>query len=320
MGNCLGLRGKTKLEIVPTEFIKPSINLYGSPSNLSTLYIHFALLSKPVILHFVPDHNSSFGFDSPVLQLGSETVSGPPETLLLYLDTKLPHPPLTRPNRAGSELGIVMVSVLQHRSLNWHLGRMVMWVEDLVTREGRRGAEVMGSWKMEVRKFGKSYGQLLEVLLEHAQMEERIIFQLLDFSDPGICASANEEHARDLPIMNGIKEDIKSVTVLDIGGPGYREALINLSTRLKTLQSNCLEHFEGEERGLLPLMEAIELDKEHDERLLDQCLEVMESTHSHLFSFFIEGLLPHDAMHYLRLIMKCTNKGQIASMLRTLVE
>ncbi|KAK6933557.1 Hemerythrin-like [Dillenia turbinata] len=320
MGNCLGLQRKTKPEIVPTEFVKPSITLYGSPSNLSTLYIHFALLVKPVILHFIPDHNSLFGSDNPVLQFGSETVSGPPETLLLYLDSKFPHPPLTRSNRPGSDLGIVLVSVLQHRSLTWHLGRMVRWVEDLVTRGGRRGVEVMGSPKMEVRKFGKSYGQLLEVLLEHAQMEERIIFQLLDFSDPGLCRSANEEHARDLPIMNGIKEDIKSITVLDIGGPGYQEALTNLSTRLKTLQNNCMEHFEEEERELLPLMGAIELNKGHNERLLDQCLEVMEATHSHLFCYFIEGLLPHDAMHYLNLIMKCTNKGRIASMLRTLVE
>lgn len=47
---------------------------------------------------------------------------------------------------------------------------------------------------------------------------------------------ANEEHARDLPIMNGIKEDIKSIGVLDSGSPAYQEALLSLSTRLSSLQ------------------------------------------------------------------------------------
>lgn len=35
--------------------------------------------------------------------------------------------------------------------------------------------------------------------------------------------------------MNGIKEDIKSIIVLDSGKPTYQEALLNLSKRLKTL-------------------------------------------------------------------------------------
>ena len=51
----------------------------------------------------------------------------------------------------------------------------------------------------------------------------------------GLCKAANQEHARDLPIMNGIKEDIKSIGVLDSGSPVYQEALFSLSTRLKSL-------------------------------------------------------------------------------------
>lgn len=54
----------------------------------------------------------------------------------------------------------------------------------------------------------------------------------------GLSKAAKEEHARDLPLMNGIKEVIKSAGVLDAGSPGYREALSNLSTRLKALQVN----------------------------------------------------------------------------------
>lgn len=52
----------------------------------------------------------------------------------------------------------------------------------------------------------------------------------------GLAKAAKEEHARDLPIMNGIKEDIKSVGVLDSGSPDFREGLYNISTRLKLLQ------------------------------------------------------------------------------------
>lgn len=58
----------------------------------------------------------------------------------------------------------------------------------------------------------------------------------------GICKATNEEHARDLPIMNGIKEDIKSLGVLDSGSPIYQEALSNLSTRLKSLRVCVLLH------------------------------------------------------------------------------
>lgn len=54
--------------------------------------------------------------------------------------------------------------------------------------------------------------------------------------DVGLSKVAKEEHARDLPIMNGIKEIIKSVEVLDSGSPNYREALNNLSSRLKSFQ------------------------------------------------------------------------------------
>ena len=55
-------------------------------------------------------------------------------------------------------------------------------------------------------------------------------------NNAGLCKASNEEHARDLPIMNGIKEDIKSTVVLDVGSSVCQEALSNLSKRLKLLQ------------------------------------------------------------------------------------
>lgn len=84
-------------------------------------------------------------------------------------------------------------------------------------------------------------------------------------------------------------------------------------------QEHCKEHFEEEERELLPLMEGAELSKEEQERVLDQCLDVMQGTHSHLFRFFLEGLLPHEAMQYLDLIAKSTDKARASSMFLRIV-
>ena len=58
--------------------------------------------------------------------------------------------------------------------------------EDLATRGGTRAVDPkVGTWKMEVVKFGRSYSQLLEVMLEHAQMEERVLFPIFDSADRG---------------------------------------------------------------------------------------------------------------------------------------
>ncbi|KAL7184911.1 hypothetical protein ACSBR2_026957 [Camellia fascicularis] len=325
MGNCFGTPKKSTAEIAPSELLKsrPVVRLYGSPTSILTSYIRTALLYKPVSLQFVPTETHRMDSETPVLQCGSETVSGSRETLIQYIESKFPDPPLMR--KWGWECEttplVVRVAVLQHSSMRWHMERVVRWGEDLATRGGKtRGDPVMGSPRMEVRKFSRSYSQLLEVMLEHAQMEEKVVFPILERADRGLSKAANEEHARDLPIMNGIKEDIKSIGVLDSGSRDYHEALCNLSTRLKTLQDHCKEHFEEEERELLPLMEATELSREQQEKVLEQCLDVMQGTHSHLFHFFIEGLLPQDAMHYLDLVIKSSNKEGVASMLRMIIE
>lgn len=54
--------------------------------------------------------------------------------------------------------------------------------------------------------------------------------------DAGLSKSVNAEHARDLPLMNGIKEDIKTIIVLDSGSSSLHDALFSVSTRLKSLQ------------------------------------------------------------------------------------
>lgn len=85
-------------------------------------------------------------------------------------------------------------------------------------------------------------------------------------------------------------------------------------------QEHSKQHFQAEERNLLPLMEAVELTKGQNERVLEQCWDAMQGTHSHLFRFFMEGLAPHDAMSYLGLIIRCSDQDRATAMLRLIME
>lgn len=308
---------------MPQEFIRgcsdstasnPVVRLYGPPNNALTCYIRFALLYKSVKHSFIPSETTHFGSDSPAIRIGTETVSGSRDRLLRYIDNKFPHPPLAISSRRvdddeTTQLVALTVVSLQHKSVLWHLERMLRWAKDLAARGGRTAVDpTMGTPRMELRKFGKSYSQLLEVMLEHAQMEERVLFPILEMADRGLCKTSNEEHARDLPIMNGIKEDIKSTVVLDVGSSVCQEALSNLSKRLKLLQEHCKHHFMEEEKNLLPWFEAVELNKEQQDKTLEQLLDVMKQTHSHLLNFFLEGLLPLEALQYLDLITSSSDK------------
>ncbi|PWA78380.1 hemerythrin-like protein [Artemisia annua] len=299
----------------------PVVRLYGSPSSPATSYIHFAILYKPVTLMFIPSETPDFGFETPVIQYNADVISGSSVTILRYLDRKFPKPLLLSNWDCEKMPMVVTATVLHHKSLTWHLERMVTWSEDLATRGGKsRGDPVMGSGRMEVKKYAKSYSMLLELLLEHAQMEERLVFPVLEREDRGLSKTVTEEHARDLPLMNGIKEDIKTIIVLDTGSASCSDAIYSLSTRIKSLLENCKEHFDEEERGILPLMEAAELTQGQQEKLLEQSLDVMPSTHSHLLKFFMEGLQPQEAMLYLDLITRCTDKDRAGSIYRFLVE
>jgi hypothetical protein len=79
--------------------------------------------------------------------------------------------------------------------------RLVRWAEDLATRGGKKAVDPkMGSWKMEVRKFGRSYSELLDVMMEHAQMEERILFPIFDRADRG----TQHNSTKQFPFVHGI--------------------------------------------------------------------------------------------------------------------
>ncbi|GAB2276897.1 hypothetical protein Dimus_011608 [Dionaea muscipula] len=307
--------------------------LHGPPESPLTSYLRFALSYKPVTLRFTPssveEEEAAAAHALYTLETGDDAVSGSAESIMEYAEAKFPHPPLLARGRdrgLGCEEEVtpllVRMARLQHTSMRWHVERVVRWGVDLAARGGKSAVvdPGVGTPRMEVRKFAKSYGMLLEVMLEHAQMEERAIFPILERADPGLCTSANKEHARDLPVMNGIKEAIKSVVAIDAGTPDFREALYNLSSRLETLQENCKEHFEEEEKYIFPLMEAAVETNEQERRVLNQCIDLMPGTHSHLFGFFIEGLLPREAMQYLDLLINYNDQERVGRMLRTLVE
>jgi glutamate synthase (NADPH/NADH) len=50
----------------------------------------------------------------------------------------------------------------------------------------------------------------MDLMQEHAQMKERIIFPAFESVDRGITQLANDEHARDFSLMNGIREQMKT--------------------------------------------------------------------------------------------------------------
>lgn len=75
-----------------------------------------------------------------------------------------------------------------------------------------------------------------------------------------------------------------------------------------------------EDLELLPLMEAVELSKDQDERALEQCFDVMQATHSGLLKFLFEGLSPNDVVKYLDLINMCRDKERMESMLQMIIE
>lgn len=84
-------------------------------------------------------------------------------------------------------------------------------------------------------------------------------------------------------------------------------------------QKRCEAHFEEEEQELLPLLEAAEMRGEEQEEVLGRCLEeVMQSTHTNLIEFFMDGLTPREAVQYLWLVAKCCDRRWATALLQSL--
>lgn len=175
---------------------------------------HPHLLSYSLGLHSFPNY-------APV-RVDLELLKG---AIAKVLDERAPSP-------------LIVMTVLQHRSISWHLEKLLALADELLVNKleievgefGRRGAgkRMQLLWKM--------YGRLVDLMQEHAQIEERVIFPAIDCTEEGMSESALMDHARDLPVMNGIREDIKGVMALEQGGSDHLEGLQALAARLRVYQ------------------------------------------------------------------------------------
>lgn len=201
MGTCISSTEKLTAEIFPND--GAAVRLHGTPDTIYTAYTRFALLRNTTSSDPVPPSRPPLApralrsnWENLItVPMRSEFESGSRDALLRFIDARFPNlsaetPTATTTSGDESEYEatslMVKVTRLQHKSVTWHVERLVRWAEDLATRGGRKAVDPkMGSWKMEVRKFGKSYSQLLEVMMEHAQMEEKVLFPIFDSVDRG---------------------------------------------------------------------------------------------------------------------------------------
>lgn len=75
----------------------------------------------------------------------------------------------------------------------------------------------------------------------------------------------------------------------------------------------CKAHFEEEEKDLLPMVEAAEMGREKQNKLMNQSLELMRGTHSNVCDFLLQGLTPQEAMLYLDILMNFADPNFISS-------
>ncbi|KAL6840099.1 hypothetical protein ACP4OV_029909 [Aristida adscensionis] len=315
------------------------VRVYGSDGCPVAWRLRVALLYKAAApVHFTPSEAAPLG--RPVLRLSAADpeACGAADELLRLVDARFEGKPRVAPperprpasTSAAAAEEVAELVRLQHRSSERHLEGVAAKVAEMVKKGKKSGKGRTTLEGAEVRRLGKWYGDAMEVMLEHARMEETLLFPDLQREGPrGVCDKVNQQHGRHLPMMNGIKEDIKTLLTLELGSPLFHEVLVNLSVRLKALQDHTKEHFKEEENELLPRLEAVRRMQREEGKVRDksssawasEAISTMEVTHSKLFPFFMTGLLPQEAMQYLDLTCRCTkNTRQLVCMLRSLAE
>ncbi|XP_002980645.2 uncharacterized protein LOC9656266 [Selaginella moellendorffii] len=221
----------------------------------------------------------------------------------------------------------VAYTVLQHLSIVRHLERLVDvsdGVRDFYHGQGKSKQKKKskpqvaqrGSTMIQVgiatklKNAARDYDRLLALMQEHAQMEEKVIFPALEKAERGVTKFANEDHARDFPMMNGVREDIKTVMVLEQGSFSHIEALSALADKLRTLKGSTVKHFLDEERELLPSLEVAGVDARKQELLMADGLSLMGASHSHLLPYLLSALLPHEIHQYMVLLQRSFREQQ----------
>ncbi|KAJ7565914.1 hypothetical protein O6H91_02G080800 [Diphasiastrum complanatum] len=201
---------------------------------------------------------------------------------------------------------IVNLTCLQHRSISCHLQSLVDLARNILEHKTEINGHTTGRTQMQLqlKMLWKGYCNTLELMQEHAQMEERFIFPLLEEAAKGIIETVFGAHAKELPVMNGIREDIKAVMSIDLSSSFSNEAMTSVVRRLQTLQIYTAEHFYEEEIKLLPLLIASSLGSKEQQDQVHTCVTIMESSHAHLLPYLLVGLQTYEIFLYLIMMQK----------------
>jgi hypothetical protein len=161
------------------------VRVYGSDGCPVAWRLRVALLYKAAApLHFTPSEAAPLG--RPVLRLSAADpeVCGTADELLRQVDARFEGKPRVAPPerpRAASPAAAAAAEVaelvrLQHRSAERHLEGVAVKVAEMVKKGKKSGKGRTVVEAAEVRRLGKWYGDAMEVMLEHARMEETLIF------------------------------------------------------------------------------------------------------------------------------------------------
>ncbi|KAH7441462.1 hypothetical protein KP509_03G039100 [Ceratopteris richardii] len=290
----------------------------GDQFSLVDVYlIPFLLLERPLCFHQgISIDPSLTHLRAYSLRMTSFSSYAP-----IRMDLDLLHESVSKTLARNVPPPLVTMTLLQHYSILTHLEKLVVTMDELIlaSRHPPKSIDpVKGSVMMQLKKLSGVYSLLVQLMLEHAQMEERLIFPALEKADRGLTKTANESHARDFPLINGINEDFKSVIALEQGSPGRKEALLTVSSRLRDLKAHTIEHFQEEEAELLPLLVAAGVGEKQQAVLAGKCIEVMESSHMHLLPFMLSGLQCHHIHRYVNLMQQSLEEEKAAVLSRML--
>jgi hypothetical protein len=161
------------------------VRVYGSDGCPVAWRLRVSLLYKAAApVHFTPSEAAPLG--RPVLRLSAadQEVSGPIEELLRQVDTRFegkpgvapPERPRPASTSAAAAEEVAELLRLQHRSAERHLEGVAAKVAEMVKKGKKMGKGRNFLEGAEVRRLGKWYGDAMEVMLEHARMEETLIF------------------------------------------------------------------------------------------------------------------------------------------------
>jgi hypothetical protein len=168
------------------------VRVYGSDGCPVAWRLRVALLYKAAApLHFTPSEAAPLGRPMLRLSAADPELCGTADELLRHVDARFegkptvapPPPPQRRPATRASLAAAAAEEVaemvrLQHRSAERHLEGVAAKLAEMVKKGGKKAGKgrVVAAEGAEVRRLGKWYGDAMEVMLEHARMEERVLF------------------------------------------------------------------------------------------------------------------------------------------------